>query len=62
MSFRNGNTCIIALQVKVNFTLEQAIKAHMGSTLSVTLALDEVHGKCRAPPILHPGKLMILTV
>jgi hypothetical protein len=32
--------------------LLQAIKAHMGSTLSLTLVLDEVHGKCRAPPIL----------
>jgi hypothetical protein len=33
MTFIHGNTCIIALLVKVHFTLEQATKAHMGSTL-----------------------------
>ena len=47
--------------VKVQFTLEQATKAHKESSgiallLSLTSALDEVGGQGHAPTALPPGQ------
>jgi len=45
-----------AVKRKVKFTLEQATKAHKGSTLSLTSALDGVGGQRHALVALPPGK------
>jgi len=47
--------------VKVNFTLEQATKAHIGSsfTLSLTSALDGMGGQRHVPVGLPPGKTWV---
>jgi len=54
MTFRNGKTCIIALPVKVHFTLEQATKGHMGSTVSLTLVLDRCSWSMPCPTHFTP--------
>jgi len=52
---------LIYPSLKVKFSLEQATKTQMGSrdkisTLSLTSALDGVHGQRHAPAALPPGK------
>jgi len=49
---------MLKIKLKVKFTLEQATKAHRGSsfTLSLTSALDGVGGQRHAPAGLPSGK------